>query len=377
MSGSTISFKIIVDSMLAFGCEVVVLVSNRATNRTFIQYLVSAGCTVETFDDEKSVYPECQLIGWTHSFVKFPWRIVRKLYRLFRSNRQVSKLIIKHAPDLVHTNVGVFQQGVRACERFGIPHVWHLREYQTKDFGLRILPSTKAFKRLLRTTNVVTITNDILEYFDLKNISTARAIWNGILPAGSAVYLNDKKPYFLCANRVSPEKEIEIAIEAFGIVAERLPGYRLLIVGEFENDAYLQSLHKMLAESPFRDRIVFEDYRPDVVNLMKESTALIVASKFEGLGRMSVEATFMGSLVLGRNTGGTREVLTATGGGYLFNSTEELALQMLKVAQMAGTDAYKTKVLAAQRVAICGFSNEQYFKSILDLYNDVIDGSKH
>lgn len=372
MAGSTISFKIILDGMLELGCDVVVLISNLNCNYDFIDYMISRGCIVESFYDEKSIYPNCQLFGWPHSFLKFPWRLLRRIYRLYRSNKQVLNLISKHNPDIVHTNVGVYQQGLRACNKLGIPHLWHLREYQTKDFGWAIMPSKGSFKGLLRTTYVVTITNDILEYFDLKNVKKAKAIWNGILPASSAVYVHEKKPYFICANRISPEKRIEDAIEAFASIADKLPNYRLIIIGKCLNKHYSEHLTELVSNLSCGNRIEFHDFRPDVVSLMKDATALVVASNFEGLGRMTVEASFMGCLVLGRNTGGTKEILNVTSGGYLFNNSEELKQQMIQIANSTGTEEYKMKALKAQRIAIEKFSNEQYCQGIFDMYKHII-----
>lgn len=377
MDGSIISLKIILDGIIDIGYDVILLISNLNRNDDFIDYMTSRGCIVESFDAEMSIYPSCQIFGWTHSFLKFPWRMIRRMYRLSRSNKQVLKLIRKHNPNIVHTNVGVFQQGLKACDKLGIPHLWHIREYQTKDFGYSIMPSKGSFKGLLRTTNVVTITNDILQYFDLKNIKTAKALWNGILPGASAAYIHKKKPYFLCANRISPEKRVDVAIEAFASVADKLPNYRLMIVGKSEDKAYLQQLTELVSSLSCGNRIEFHDFRADVVNLMKEATALIVASNFEGLGRMTVEASFMGCLVLGRNTGGTKEILNVTDGGYLFNTPEELKQKMIEVANMAGTEEYKKKVLAAQLITIDNFSNEQYCESIHDLYQCIISNDKN
>lgn len=372
MNGSLISLKIILNGMIDLGCEIVLLISSLNRNYDFIDYMTSRGCVVETFDDEQSIYPHCQLLGWQNSFVKFPYRLIRKILRLYRGDLQVLNLIRKHNPDIVHTNVGVYQQGLKACKKMAIPHLWHLREYQTKDFGWTIMPSKASFKRLLQTTNVVTITNDILEYFNLKSLKSAKAIWNGILPESCAVYIHEKKPYFLCANRISPEKRVEVVIEAFANVADKLPNYSLMIVGKSQDKAYLEKLTELVSSLSFGNRIEFHDFRPDVVNLMKEATALVVASNFEGLGRMTVEASFMGCLVLGRNTGGTKEILKVTGGGYLFNNSEELIQQMIHVANIIGTEEYKTKVLMAQRVAVDNFSNEQYCKTIFKLYKNII-----
>lgn len=377
MDGSTISFKIILEGMLSLDCDVVVLISNINQNSEFYDYMIQRGCIVEEFDAEMYIYPKCELCNWGNSFVKFPWRIIKKIYYINKSYLQIKKSILCHKPDIVHTNVGVFHQGLRACRKLGVPHLLHLREYQTKDFGWKIFPSLQLFKRKLNKTYVVAITNNILYYFDLQQQKTANAIWDGILPASQVIYKHDKAQYFICANRISAEKNLEAVIEAFAMIKDLLPNYKLKIVGETFDNNYYNKLLKLVTDLSCNELIEFHGFRQDVTDLMQDATALIVASNFEGLGRMTVEASFMGCLVLGRNTGGTKEIINITNGGYLFNNIGELSQQMVKTAKMAGTDEYKERVLKAQQISIEKFSNEQYCQKIYDLYIKIISENKN
>ena len=43
-------------------------------------------------------------------------------------------------PDIIHTNTGVIHEGLKVAKRLKIPHVWHLREYQDKDFNWEAFP---------------------------------------------------------------------------------------------------------------------------------------------------------------------------------------------------------------------------------------------
>lgn len=372
MGGATISFKIMLEGILQKGYSAVVLVSSRNQNQTFIKYLAKKGCIVEEFDAEMSIYPYVNPKNPVELFIKYPYRAANKLIGLLVSHRQVRNLIKKHKPDLVHTNVGVFPQGLEYCLANDIPHVWHLREYQTKDFGWKIFPTTPRFKKLIRKTNVITITRDILEYFDLSENPKARSMWNGILPKASAEYVHTKDNFFLIANRISPEKSIETAIEAFAKVADEIPEYKLLIAGEILNQAYYNKLQTLVKETGFQSKIEFLGYRTDITELMKKACALIVPSIYEGLGRMTIEASFKGCLVLGRNTGGTKEVLDVTRGGFLFQSTKELENFMLKIAGMKGTDEYKSMVLNAQKIAVTHCSEENYCDKIHSIYQELI-----
>ena len=105
-------------------------------------------------------------------------------------------IVREEKPDLIHTNVGVIQEGYFVAKFLRIPHVWHLREYQDKDFNLQVLPSLKTFRKMLQKSNVITITEDIQKYFGLYNISTARNIYNGILHQDEVRNIQPKENFF-------------------------------------------------------------------------------------------------------------------------------------------------------------------------------------
>ena len=48
-------------------------------------------------------------------------------------------------PDVVHTNIGPLNIAFNICQELGIPHVWHLREYQDLDMGIEFYPSKEKF----------------------------------------------------------------------------------------------------------------------------------------------------------------------------------------------------------------------------------------
>lgn len=372
MGGATISFKIILEGMIERGCDIVVLVSRQNQNQKFIDYLTSVGCKVELFDGEAYVYPKYSFLKWDNNIVKYPLRFFRKMLHLSSSNKEVLKLIKEHKPNVVHTNIGVLRQGLKACRKLNIPHLWHVREYQTKDFGWTIFPYKSFYVNLLKSTNAICITKDIFDYFNLQDSKTAHVLWDAVLSKSEVIYRHEKQHYFLSANRISPEKRVEDTILAFLAAAPKLPpNYKLLIVGDQHDKAYMDKINGLIASSLFAERIEIRQHQPDVTKLMEDATALVVASQFEGLGRMTLEATFKGCLVLGRNTGGTKEILNNTKGGFLFNSVEELSQQMLRAADIKNTDEYSSIIGYAQKIVVEKCSNEVYNEKIFSLYQAI------
>ena len=113
--------------------------------------------------------------------------------------------------------------------------------------------------------------------------------------------------------------------------------------------------------------IRFLGYREDIRDLMDNAQALIVASRFEGFGRMTAEAAFRGCTVIGHNTGGTKEVLDITGGFPYENGWKELERKMERVINLS-EDQYTEMANKARKAAIKNFSNEQYVDRVYRVY---------
>ena len=105
---------------------------------------------------------------------------------------------------------------------------------------------------------------------------------------------------------------------------------------------------------------------------MAKAKALIVNSRFEGFGRMTAEACFNNCIVIGRNTGGTKEILEKTG-GLLFSTEEEMLGRMIQVADMTDTE-YVAITKAACAEAIRLFSVERNIEQTCDFYESILSG---
>lgn len=291
---------------------------------------------------------------------------IKKCIKDIVENVQFKKILYKVRPDIIHTNVGVIRIGYKLSKKTGIPHVWHLREYQTKDFHKVIEPSKARFEKMLKDSYVITITKDILHYFNLENSSKAMCVYDGCYSEKDTTFKFPKKKYFLCCSRISEEKGYVDVVKAYAKFHKVYPEYDLLIAGFGDTD-YINNLKKMAKRYDCYSSIRFLGYREDIRDLMDNAQALIVASRFEGFGRMTAEAAFRGCTVIGHNTGGTKEVLDITGGFPYENGWKELERKMERVINLS-EDQYTEMANKARKAAIKNFSNEQYVDRVYRVY---------
>lgn len=369
MGGATISLINLISGIKKKGCEITIVFPDN--NQEFINILASLGIT----------YYRCPI---TMSIISASWKnkslknkggdLIRLIKSKYFSFNKLLEIIKKEKPDIIHTNVGVVQEGFFCARKLGIPHVWHLREYQDRDFNWKFFPSKCIFKRLLKKSNVISITKDIHKAFNLPEDKRHKVIYNGILSKNNTFLEFPKKKYFVCASRVSREKGHDDVIKAFSVFHKSRTDFKLVILG-FGDDIYINELKSLSKKLDCDDSVIFEGFTDDVVSYMKYATALIVGSKNEGFGRMTAEAAFAGCLVIGRNTSGTKEILDETG-GMKFLEQEDLVRCMFSAANMVEQD-YKEIITHAQERAIELYSNENNIEKTHQFYLDIRNNDKH
>lgn len=365
MGGATISFLNMVCGMKEAGYEPVIIYPDH--NETFISILNQNGIEHIRVD----LTPLILNVKSLKNKILHFYHYVSLTIRLKITIKSFVKLVQSVKPDLIHTNTGIIHEGFFAAKKLGIPHVWHLREYQDLDFGWQIYPTKKKFIDELAASYVIAISHGIFEHFKLSKTKD-RVIYNGILPETEITYIPHKQTYFLCASRVVASKGHEDVVKAFASFSKDHPDYRLIILGDGHRK-FIDHLQKLAGKLDCKERIMFEGYKtvPETVKYMQNAKALIVASKFEGFGRMTAEAAFAGCLVLGRDTGGTKEIIEHTN-GILFHDIPELLQAMNDVASLE-EESYSERVIKGQQFAVKYYSIERNIQQIVQFYSSILN----
>jgi len=373
MGGATVSFLNMIEGLKKNKKIIpyVVFPANSENNQLLIGKLKEFEIEYFPIQIIMSIYPKIKNLK---DVLFFPFKLSKLIVNKYVSLNKLKSIVVKISPDIIHTNTSVIREGYKVAKMFKIPHCLHIREYQDKDFNMRILPTKQLFISSLKSDNVIAITNDLIEHFHLKNSENAHVIYNGVLYENEKNYIHDKEKYFLCASRISPEKGINEAIKGFAEFCKTNSDYNLLIAGFSSNKKYMIELQKLVEKLGLTGKVEFLGFKnkQEIEQLMSKSCALIVASKCEAFGRMTAEANFYGCFVIGRNSGGTCEILENTKGGWLYNNQVELTKFMHVAVNLAGTEQYREKITNAQNVAVAAYSIEQNVNKIFNLYSWLI-----
>lgn len=242
------------------------------------------------------------------SYDKINQILAEKLYNLIRDKNI----------DIIHTNTSVVDFGYRLSKIMNIPHVWHIREFGEKDFNMYPLCSySEYYKKIADNNNLICISKEVMKKFvDKVPSSSLNLIYNGV----SKKNLNSNKKYNLDKNQkiiclqsgmISKTKGQDITIKAIEKLVNEGYDIELLIAGNgdvknlginIENKQWLKILGQV-------------DNLPEI---RKNVDIEIVSSKSEDFGRVTVEAMMGGIVVVGSNSGGTKELIKNKETGLLF-----------------------------------------------------------
>lgn len=296
---------------------------------------------------------------------------------------QISKIARCSNVDIIHTNASINNVGYKAAVKLNIPHVWHIREYADLDFGYHYVFTKRSFLRKLNKSRSysISITKDIALYNGLEGNKNSRVIYNGVMSENDAVAPKKEKEYFLYAGRLEKNKGIEDLLDAYvsfvkfvGVV--KAPN--LYIAGDTGHNEYKNILNEKISQSQANNKVFFLGMRKDLFELMKNAIAVIVPSVSEGFGRVMPEAMFAAALVIGRNTGGTKEqfdngkVYMGAEIGLRYESNEELVDRMLEVVRN-GYSYYIPMIERATKTVTHFYSIEQNVNAIYNFYEEIMN----
>lgn len=135
--------------------------------------------------------------------------------------------------------------------------------------------------------------------------------------------------FFGLIGRFDPQKGQLLLLEAMEKCTNNQ--FSVVLLGEptkNEGDGYYSQM-KLIAEKK-NDRVHIRPYRADIVTFYRAMDWIVMATKAETIGMVTIESLASGTPVLGSNAGGTPEILSQEQGGILFESmnSDDLALKI-------------------------------------------------
>ncbi len=131
--------------------------------------------------------------------------------------------------------------------------------------------------------------------------------------------------------QIAPSKNQLDALKAITVLLKCGVSLTLTITGKSDDADYLKLLKDFIEENNLQPNVVFEGVTNKPEEVLIQHELLLMCSRMEAFGRVTVEALKLGMPVIGANAGGTNEIVVDGDNGYLYASGkyEDLAAKIL------------------------------------------------
>ena len=181
-------------------------------------------------------------------------------------------------------------------------------------------------------------------------------------------------PLVLCPARLDPQKRHDVLLRAFAQVRRTIGDAQLLCAGETQlgGPAYRAGLLQLTDDLGLRDAVRWLGVRADIPNLMAAADLVVLASDWEGLGLVVMEAAMASRPVVATAVGGVPEIVEHNQTGVLTPQGDAQALASALTATLLDTERRLRMGSAARRHAAETFDLEGMRAATRALYASVI-----
>ena len=246
----------------------------------------------------------------------------------FRAIGRMKAVLLKHRPSVLLTFLHQANLvGRLAARRAGVDTVVCGVRVADRRWAVRI----SEFFTKRSVTHFVAVSQSVAQvHCRLCGITPIRiqAIYNGVdleeidaaqVVARGELHCKDDDQVVLCVGRLTLQKSPLDVLKAFDELRQMDPvGHvrrKLVFVGEGD---LRQSLQNLIQQKQLVDNVRILGWRADVAGLMKSATVLVLASSWEGLPNVILEAQAAGLPVVASAVDGCRELIDDGTTGRLF-----------------------------------------------------------
>jgi glycosyltransferase involved in cell wall biosynthesis len=173
----------------------------------------------------------------------------------------------------------------------------------------------------------------------------------------------------LCVGRLAAAKNHALLLRVFAKLYKRVPNACLLLAGGGPLEAQLRA---QAAELDITAGVIFAGTIDPIAPLFHLAEVFVLASSYEGLPMVVLEAMASGAAIVCTSVGGIPEVIANGESGLLVPSDDELALESALRGLLEGPENERRRLGdRAKADAIAKFSTERMVERTANLYRSL------
>jgi glycosyltransferase involved in cell wall biosynthesis len=321
---------------------------------------------------------ETRLAWWANGPGSENERSDRLASHLLATDRLIHR-ISEFRPDVVVTNTLCVPAGALAARALRVPHIWYVREFGDEDHGLRFDFGRERTLRLISWLSERVVVNSRVLAADLASAmepDKLRVLYGAVEapPEPSPARTDRALRNLLVLGRKHRGKGQEDAVRAVALLLGSHPEVRLRLVGG-EDASYGEHLRALIVEHGIGEQVEFVGATPDVWLHYDWADVVLVCSRNEAFGRVTVEAMKCARPIVGARSAGTAELIRDGLTGLLYEPGDAADLAgkiglLLKDRSLAGRLASDARGWAVQEINL-----EKHAEGFLGILGEITSGS--
>ncbi len=214
--------------------------------------------------------------------------------------------------DIVHSVNSAIYIGALISKKIGVKHVQHIREFAEEDHNFTFFDKDYIYKLFNESDKIICVSNAVFDkYKKILNVNKMVRIYDGVRTSFFDKEKDDDIKYnILYTGTLSKTKGVFDACLAVESLVDSYPKIHLYIAGD---GPLKEKIKKYISEKNITNNITLLGYVKDMKSLRRKTKIALVCSKCEALGLVSIEAMLSKCLVIGTNSGGTKEIVKENG----------------------------------------------------------------
>lgn len=312
--------------------------------------------------------------------IKYIVRGVLYWHGRIRAVNEIEKRLNLGKIDIIHSNSSREDLGALIADKYGIPLIWHIREFGDRDYKCYSYRKNYIDYMNKNATQFISVSDAVKEHWEKKGIQKGKIvrIYNGVPQQNnlskiqSKVIQENKMLKMVIAGSISETKGQIWAIEAVKKLFDENVEIILDIIGDGSR-SYVKKLKRKIIEYGLDGLVKFKGYQKNIGNVISQYDIGLMCSKDEGFGRVTAEYMMSGICVIAANTGANGELIDDGISGLLYQYGDTWSLSSAIKKCIDNPELRR-------RLGMCGYlrANQEFTAKrnamqIYDIYRHVLE----
>lgn len=277
--------------------------------------------------------------------------------------------------DVIHTNVNRNDIGGLLAQKYGIPHVWHIREFRDLHFKFVSLRKNEIPFMNEHTAVFPVISQAVAGHWERKGIDPEkiRIIYDGVnqnkfIPGERREHDGIKIAF--CGSVYAAKGQVQFVEAMARLTPAEQKQIQVDIYGE-GNKSYLAYLLEKIRECGLEDQISLRGYCDCLEKKLPDYDVGMMCSRSEGFGLVTVEYMMSQLCVIASDTGANPELVQDGECGllYRYGDADSLAEKLRYV--LTHREEARAMGKKAREYACQNFTAERNAREIYELYRQL------